>query len=260
MSRTTRYLLLGLILLVGGYLAYWLYAGRLAGFSQTYYLPRYSTAVYALDGNAQISQEFEADYPGLHRIDLFFQHQVDSETASIIFHLKNSCTTEDTLATIEVDYKTIVNNQPQSFSFPPLDNSAGHRYCFIVTSQSPQPPASMGIYSSYVDVYPAGQADYQVNTSAAAETETPTLARPYHIWLPMIQRSSKAVETFDIGFNLYYDGPVETTLQTLLAKLAAHKPFPFGRAGFYIGLTVLYLIVFGLLFRVVSRLNQGPKL
>lgn len=260
MSRTTRYLLLGLILLVGGYLAYWLYAGRLAGFSQAYYLPRYSTAVYALDGNTQISQEFEADYPGLYRIDLFFHHQVDSETASIIFYLKDSCTAEDILTTIVVDYKTIADNQLRSFSFPPLDNSAGHRYCFIVTSYSPKTPASMGIYGSSVDVYPAGQADYQANTLTTTETETPTAARPYHTFLPMIQRSSNVAETFDVGFNLYYDGPVETTLQTLLAKLSANKPFPFGRAGFYLGLAVLYLIVFGLLFRVVSRLNQGPKL
>ncbi|MCB0210943.1 MAG: hypothetical protein KDJ52_16505 [Anaerolineae bacterium] len=260
MQRLARPLVLILIVLSIGFVAYLFFGTRVPTLQSVYYHPRYASAVYTLSGNAHVSQAFKADYPGLDRIDLFFQHQGAGEDGTILFQLKDSCTSEQTITTIAIDYATIVDEQPQPFRFPPLDDSANRAYCFIVTSQSTDQTA-MGIYgSSYADTYPFGQANYQTNTLPTGETETPTRAFAHHAWLPMIYHATNVLETFDIGFTLHYNGPAETTLQTLLTRLAANKPFLFGRAGFYIFLLVLYLVIFGLFFRAASRIDQGPKL
>ncbi|MCB0194127.1 MAG: hypothetical protein KDJ65_19405 [Anaerolineae bacterium] len=260
MNRIWLFLLI-VILLITGYLAYHFYGNQSSGLHGTYYSSRYSTAAYTLTGNAQISQEFKAHYPGLDRVDLFFQHQSDDQDGSLIFQLKNSCTSEQSIAQVVVDYAEIVDTQPQPFRFPPLNDSANHLYCFIVLNQSPDPEVSISIYgSNYIDTYPDGQADYKVNTLTLDEASIEAETFQHRTWLPLIQRAPGALETFDVGFNVYYHGPVDTTLAALLSRLAANKPFPFDRAGFYIFLLVLYLVIFGLLVRAASRLRQGPKL
>ena len=63
--------LIGGIVLLSA-LVVWLIFGRIT-MTRSYYLPNYSNIVYSLAGNAVISQDFSAKYPGLYQIDLYLR-------------------------------------------------------------------------------------------------------------------------------------------------------------------------------------------
>ncbi|MBN1995845.1 MAG: hypothetical protein JW953_24375 [Anaerolineae bacterium] len=222
------------------------------------YSPLYSTQVYYLFGQARLTQEFKARYPGLDRVELYLTADgpVEGE-GQVVFRLKDSCTAGEDLETITVPYASIVNGRrPYPFTFLPIDDSAGRSYCLILETLSLDYPTRLGVYASGVNVYPPGKARYEPDPLKRATS----FKANYFIWLPLIQKNgSLAQADFDIGFRLHYNGLALDTLQALLAHLSAHKPCLFGLPCFYILLLVIYLIALAVFWTLVFKIT-GPKL
>ncbi|MCB0167667.1 MAG: hypothetical protein KDI79_25800 [Anaerolineae bacterium] len=236
-KKWTAGLLIILVLL--GWASYQIFFGHISHFKTIYYSPLYSTNIYSLAGNAQVTQEFEADYPGLYRIDLYFEPQANSSSGEVVLHLKQQCKDPADIKTFVVNPSNIVSPWALPFVFSPLDDSAGQHYCLVLESQSTAQNASLGVYASEVDVYPGGDATYKSNTVELPDSKTASL--PYRTWLPLVQKAP-AVDhrQFDIGFNLYYNGSTGAIIQTLLGRLAANKPGLFGQPMFYLLLLLSY--------------------
>lgn len=253
-------LLIGLLLLCS--LVYQLLLGRTSNFETVYYSPLYSTNVYLLNGDAQISQEFEAIYPGLYRIDLYFVNQQSEASGEVVFQLKPHCAAPTVIETITIEPSRIVSKVAWPVIFEPLDDSAGRTYCMVMASKSTETRSSFGVYASRVDVYPGGEAKYKKNSiEPSPDSNEGKAVLQYRTWLPLVQKSPPVGSiSFDIGFTLHYNGPIRATLQTLLGQLTANKPNPFGQPGFYLFLLLLYVGLIGGLWVVVLRGKFGSKL
>jgi hypothetical protein len=261
-----RYLFWIVIFIISMGLVAQVIAGRIDLFSTSYYSPLYSVAPYSLEGNATITQKFQAKYPGLNRLELFVRKSGDDADARLVFHLKNACESEADVVTTAVNFSDLPGNGLYAFEFQTIDNSLGREYCAVINTQALDAPAEVYIYASISDVYWSGSAAYQPDTLPRPRqtTENKNSQAKYFVWLPLVQRSDVKTErpthNFDVGFKLYYNGPTEPTLEALTTYLAANKPLPFGWPVFYIFMGILYAVGLIIFWRIVVSLKSGPKL
>ena len=254
--RKKHWSIIILLLIIASGSVYQLLWGRISNFDTVYYSPLYSTDIYFLAGDAQITQEFEAEYPGLSRIELYFENQANNNSNEVVFHLKQQCDAAEDIETFTVKQVSIVSKQAFPLTFSPLDDSAGRRYCIVVESKSDEVNSSLGVYASGVDTYPRGSATYKSNTIALPNSSAVALTN--QIWLPIVQKTQPVVQhPFDIGFKLYYNGKTGATLQTLLRQLAAYKPGPLGQPMFYIFLLLLYGGLIAILWVVILKVQKN---
>lgn len=259
-SRKYWYFILALF--IASYIVYQLFLGRTSIFETVYYSPLYATDIYFLNGDAQISQEFEAIYPGLYRIDLYFANQQSETSGEIVFQLKPHCAALTAIETITIEPSSVVSKVAWPIIFEPLDDSAGRKYCIVVESRSTETRSSFGVYASGVDVYPGGKAKYKTNSiEPSPDSNEDKTVLQYRTWLPLVQKAPNiAPQSFDISFTLHYNGSTISTLQALLRQLTANKPYLFGQPTFYLFLLLLYVgLIVGLWF-VVLKGKFGSKL
>lgn len=270
----SRYYMIGLaslLLLIGGS---WLFVGRLSLFQTASYIslfgswPRelYQSNVLWLSSGAEVRQTFVAKYPGLYKISVFLARQGELRPGVVVtFHLRESCASSTDLrqVTATISEADFAGDPFYPFIFPPLDSSAGRELCFILAATGP--PArngALGVQASQLDIYAEGEAMYEAPLAAAslavAEGAVGQLkpAFGYKVFLPLIQRSPFAKDSFDVGFQLYYDGRPLATIGVFLGRLAEHKPYFLGRAGFYIFLGGAYLV--GLLILIRRAVTNKP--
>lgn len=258
-----RYLLgITLLVILLGLVAE-LAVGRIDIFSTSYYSRYYSTVPYSLGGQAVITQEFQAKYPGLNRVELFFKRSGVDSDARLLFQLKNSCEAESSLAINSVKFFDLPETGLYVFEFPAINDSRGREFCAVVSTQALDAPAEVHIYASAADVYWSGRAIYQPDNSPRPRQsiESKDSQTKYLVWLPLVQKfeNTESVDDFDVGFRLYYDGPTQPTLLALIDHLAANKPFPLDTPSFYVFIGVIYVIGLLIFWRLVINLKSGPK-
>lgn len=256
--RNWYFFILALLVLVG-ILVNQLLFGRITGFKSSYYSSHYTTKIYPLIGNAQIAQGFISKYPGLYKIDLFFKNQGNIE-GDVIFYLKrNSCQTAENIEVISTKISDIVEKEPYPFTFSPIDDSMGHKFCVVVETQSSARQEQLGIYVSPVDVYMEGEGLYKENEFEPQKQEhNPIEQANYRIWLPIIQKSTSQ-EVFDVGFRTHYNPLTSAMITSLLMQLSANKPNPLGSPIFYVFLLVIYVVVAVVFLGFVIKISAGPN-
>lgn len=232
----------------------WILWGRVPWFFSTNYPVLFSDRRISLADKQQISQNFRAMYPGLYRVDIHFENQ-GKDSGSISFRLKNVCTDVGDLVSIIVPESQIEDNAEHRFEFHPIDESAFKEYCLVLEPLPDQPVDQLAVFASRTDIYPDGAASY-IKTKRAKPSEAPSLQfKPTHfVWLPAVFSNFGAENSdFDLGFNVYYAGPVRPTLQALFVNLARHKTSLFGQPWFYPLIFILYVIAVALLLGIVWR-------
>ncbi len=235
-----------------GYLGW----GRLPWFYSTNYPELYSGSLYQLSAIHQVTQTFQARYPGLHQVDVHFMNQGRND-GQLTFHLRESCAGDD-LVTQVVPEAAIGDNRDYSFQFSPIDDSAFKEYCLVLEVTATPPVEKLAVYASQTDIYPDGAAAYRGDDpTPPPPTAQPQFEPAYRVWLPAIF-SHKSAANFDIGFNVFYAGPALATLQALLVNLAAYKTFPFGQPWFYPLIGLFYIVGVVFLVRAVWRMRDEP--
>ena len=242
-NRRNWYFFLFLFLVLVGISVNQLLFGRITRFRSSYYSSHYTTSIYPLIDNAQIAQGIVSKYSGLYRIDLFFRKRGDIE-GDIIFYLKrDSCEAVESIDVISVEISDIIDGEPFPFTFSPIDDSMGHKFCVVVEAQSSASQGQLGVYVSPIDVYAEGEGRYKRNGLELQEQEhNPVEQVNYRIWLPIIQ-SSTAQEIFDIGFRAHYNLPTSKMIIPVLMQLSANKPYLLGSPLFYLFWLVTYVVV-----------------
>lgn len=242
---------------------------RLSWFERTRYkLLLYDGPQVELFQNKSLEQSFVANYPGLAGIDILFKRNDQAAGGqNVVFHLKNSCVSENDIVTLSGQISTSEDLAFHSFTFAPLDDSAGRTYCLLLEAPEATRENPVWLQLSNGDLYPAGtftihqaiEPDQNKALSPASLTGENT-SSTYKVYLPMVLNQSNNPYRHDIGFQLHYKGRLIPTLQQLLARLTQNKPYPLGQVWFYGTLTLSYLILLGgllYLARQTTRLN--PK-
>ncbi len=238
----------------------WGWMARPAWFYSTNYPALYSAQQLQLSDSSRVMQSFLARYPGLYRVEIHFSNH-GQNTGSLVFRLKESCSANDDLVTQVVPEAGIADNAEFAFEFPPLDQSAFREYCLVLEQSPDHPLDELAVYASSTNLYPDGAAIFDVAPLPPLPAErvpppTTSSAKPrYFVYLPAIfnAHGSKDRHGYDIGFNIYYAGPLLPTLQALLINLARHKTFVFGQPWFYLAIFALYLIGLAILLHYVWR-------
>jgi len=257
-----RFWLIALFILLTAFTAE-VAVGRTDLFVTSYYSPLYATVPYSMAGESVITQQFQARYPGLNRIELFVSKLGLDADARLVFHLKDSCNAAADLATVTVDFARLPAEGLYAFKFPVIDNSRGRQFCVSANTEMLDAPAALYVYATATDVYRPGAANYFPDNRPRLSAENKNSQAKYFVWLPMVQKSeepARPAHNFDVGFRLNYNGSTQATLMALADYLAAHKPFPLGAPAFYVFMGFIYAGGLIILWRLVINLKSGPGL
>jgi hypothetical protein len=250
-----------LLVLLSVFVTAWFGGNRIFWFHSAAYENLYESNTVSLYNESSLTQTFQAKYPGLSRIEIFFRNP-GSNLGRVKIHLKQTCQSPSSLVSFDVPESQISADQYYPLDFPPLDDSAGKEYCLVFETAGIATPNELLVHTSHSDIYAGGEAQFvvtegknQPNSVIVPVPVSTVTPGKYIIWLPIIQQSrSSNAKNVDIAFQLYYDGPLSGTLSALLDQLTAYKTFLFGQRWFYpliAGMYVLALV--GLLVYVWSR-------
>ena len=258
---------LRVLLLIGGvavgiiYIAVFQNAGRISWVETTRRKLLLYDSHIQLNQIEKLEQTFVANYPGLSQIDILLDDIAGPST--VILHLKYKC---DNLAEdiIQISAELAPNSEPEfyPFTFSPLDNSAGQKYCIVLESVS-SVDTSVAVQLSNGDLYPYGELtvhnlETEPESASTPEIEIDSNQQNYKVFLPIIINEYLEEETLvqDIGFRLHYDGLLRSTARIFISRLTANKPYIWGQAWFYGVLVVAYLILVIGLFVIVQKTNR----
>jgi len=255
---------MGILILALTLAGSWLLTGRLAIFVTSNHPRLFQGSTFWLLQGAEVGQAFVSSYPGLSGVSVLLVGREESGDNStvLIFRLKESCASKDDLRRVRaiVPHAENLNGTIfYPFTFTPIDESTNRTFCFLLESISEQEQETIvGVRTSRVDVYPSGQAYYQLPPEKAkiapVMDETTGSKLAWQVFLPIIDKeSSKPHNVFesDVGFQLHYNGRPHETFQVFMTHFVDLKPYFFGSTGFYIILLVLYFIGLFLLIHTV---------
>jgi hypothetical protein len=178
-------------------------------------------------GERTVGQTFVASYPGLYRIDIFLDTSDHTDTYDATFHLREGPQAANDLYSAHFDPGGVEDDAYHTFAFDPIRDSAGRTFYFFLSASQAEQGDAFVLWKSREDTYPGGQA--------------------YINGAPL---------EGDLVFLTYYEPPWFYRLITLLDRLAANKPGPWGDKTLYILLFGAYLVLAGLLFRQLSIADQ----
>ena len=176
-----------------------------------------------LYGDAQFGQTFVASHSDLFRIDVVMSTYGRRNTHDVIFHLKEDMASPTDLVSITLNASKVRDQAWQSFTFPPISDSAGKAYYFYLESPESEPGDAVTVMGREGDPYPEGQAF--VNGQPAPG---------------------------DMAFRAIYKITWQQKIDLVLEGLTANKPSILGSRGFYILITALYVILLGALLWHIS--------
>ena len=169
-------------------------------------------------GPQKIGQSFVASRPGLCRVALLLARKGQTNHSPVVFHLREGAEAKVDLATVTInashleDVTTMVRRPYvyQSFSFPPIPNSAGQPFYFW--AESPQSPADDPLLARYQtgDIYFEGA--MSIDGSAISG---------------------------DLAFRACYAKGFLGNAALLLERLAEHRPPVWGSKAFYVAIFVV---------------------
>jgi len=109
-------------------------------------------------GPHTVGQTFTATTSGLYRIDVFLATYARRNTGEVVFHLRRRPDDQADLVTIPFDAANVADNAYRSFTFPPLQDSAGQRYYFFFEAPHAQPGNAITVWYNPTDAYGGGTA------------------------------------------------------------------------------------------------------
>jgi hypothetical protein len=213
-------MLAGLILIVARTFALLSYEGQILNKVRP-------NPAFALAGQMQMGQTFVAPRAGLEQIDVLTYGYRRPNTQPVTFHLRKLEGDQDEV-TLTFSASQVRGWRWQSFRFAPLADSAGQTYYFFFESPSSTPDDALTLGGTEGDVYPNGTGVINGQPAQA-----------------------------DMAFRTYYSNvsPAEK-LTALAAKITHNKPSIFGDVGFYVFLSIAYVVILGLVFAQVVKLAQ----
>ncbi|GAB4545033.1 MAG: hypothetical protein Kow0063_38950 [Anaerolineae bacterium] len=183
-------------------------------------------------GETTLGQTFVAPHSGLNRIDVMLFDYGRQNTQPVIFHLRESPEAATDLFAQTFSASDVHGLAWHTFVFPPLPESEGKSYFFYLESPTSSPGDAITFGGSLRNLYAKGSA--YLNRQAIPEA--------------------------DLAFRTYYaDITAAQKIQMLFARLAAHKPAPWGNPHFYGGLFGVYLITSLVFLLVVFSLIPGKS-
>jgi hypothetical protein len=187
-----------------------------------------------LTTSQSVGQTFIPESGGLYRVDVYLSTKGQTNTGTVIFHLKRSPAAENDLATVRVNAMQIQDNQFQAFEFPPLSaTSKGETLYFYLESPSSETVRTISAWGYGADLYTGGQAIVTSGAGAGAA---------------------------DLAFRVFYLPSAPERLDVVLNRLAQLKPSVLGWPGWYMGLGLVYLVLlFGLGWRLAREADDGGK-
>lgn len=259
--RYSKYLILAVSLTIAIFFIFDIVAGRTTLFHTSHHKRLY-TQDFSLYGAARITQTIQSKYPGLHRVEIYFNNQGDQRKGTVVFRLKQSCGDSADLKTIFTPQSEIVDNEFHPFSFEPIDNSANRQYCIVLEAENLTEADEVGIFTSSTDMYPAGEATFEEDNTTVENIDEAqshsSVSLVYKVWLPVVfNQVAPNQSQSDIGFQLYYNGRIADTIAVLLSQLTAQKPYLFGSVWFYIILFGSYFAVIILLWLTVFKARSS---
>jgi hypothetical protein len=171
-----------------------------------------------LVGDVQFGQTFVAAYPDLCRIDVMLSADGGPNTHQVILHLREDVHDQADILSVPLDVPAVKDGAWQSFTFPPLPDSAGRSLYFYLEAPASQPGDALSVMGSDGDPYRWGQGF--INRQPASG---------------------------DMTFRVYYQMGLVQKIGLVTARLAANKPAIWGRGGFYLVLVVGYVLLLGAL-------------
>lgn len=176
-----------------------------------------------LYGGAHFGQTFVASHPDLFRIEVVMSTYGRRNTHNVIFHLKEDVASQTDLVSITLNANDVRDEAWQSFSFPPMPDSAGKSFYFYLESPESEPGNAVTVMGREGNPYPGGQAFV----------------------------SGQPVPG-DMAFRVNYAISWQQKIELVLEGLTANKPSIWGSRCFYILLAVLYVILLGALLWQIS--------
>jgi len=171
-----------------------------------------------LVGDVQFGQTFVAAYPDLYRIDVMLSADGGPNTHRVILHLRQAVNDQADILSVPLDAAAVKEGAWQSFTFPPIPDSAGRSFYFYLEAPAAQPGDALSVMGSEGDPYRWGQGF--INRHPAPG---------------------------DMTFRVYYQMGLAQKIGLVTARLAANKPFIWGQGGFYLVLAVGYILLLGAL-------------
>jgi hypothetical protein len=171
-----------------------------------------------LDGNTQFGQTFVASYADLYRIDVMMSTYGRHNTHDVVFHLKEDLTFQADLVSMTFSASQVRDKTWQSFTFPPISDSAGRSFYFFLESPTSEPGNAVTVMGKEGDPYLSGQGFINHHPASA-----------------------------DMAFRIYHRMTMGQKVNMVLESLAANKPSIWGKGIFYLTLAVLYILLLGTL-------------
>jgi hypothetical protein len=139
-------------------------------------------------------------------------------THQVILHLRQDVNDQADILSVPLDAAAVKDGAWQSFTFPPLPDSAGRSLYFYLEAPASQPGDALSVMGSDGDPYRWGQGF--INRQPASG---------------------------DMTFRVYYQMGLVQKIGLVTARLAANKPAIWGRGGFDLVLVVGYVLLLGAL-------------
>ena len=111
-----------------------------------------------LVGETTFGQSFVSMQNGLCRIDLSTATFGRTNTAPVVFYLRDSAEASENIVSVTIPGPAIQNERPTKIEFPPLADSAGKQYYFYIESPGAVPGNAITVYANANDQYAGGTA------------------------------------------------------------------------------------------------------
>ncbi len=199
---------------------YWFSKMELASVSQ----PVGNMTTAPIAGNGTAGQTFVVPCRGLYRVDVYFAAYDRADAPEVVFHLRDSPTSDHDLARVVRAPAPIVWADYQAFEFAPIADSAGQRYYVYFRSKNADATSASSIWANGDDVYPDGERFIGHEPGSG-----------------------------DLVFRAYCRLDWASKADLLLGRLAAGKPLILGEKKFYMVLFGVYAVVLTLFLDQLGR-------
>ncbi|HVB97289.1 MAG TPA: hypothetical protein VNG11_06120 [Chloroflexota bacterium] len=170
-------------------------------------------------GTTTVGQSFVASYPGLQQVSFLVGTNARVNTSPVTFELRDA-STQRVLEQTTINPAGLSDNSYLTVQFEPIPDSAGKAY--FAWLAAPSAPTGQGI-TVWADPQPTLSQGRAYIGASPQESEL-TFRVSYHL----------------MGYQL---------LTSLVGRLAAGKPGPWGWPGTYLSLAALYLVAIGVVIR-----------
>lgn len=190
--------------------------------------PRASAVVGELVDSASVAQTFEVQYPGLSRVEVRLATYERNNTGQLIFRLQAS---GEDIVTRTLDVALVEDGEYHVFEFPPIRDSAGRSFRFVLEVPGAQPGNAVTVWGVDEDAYPDGEA---------------------------VLRGLDGRGVRDLTFRLGYAPSSLERWKIAIDRLAMSKPSLGGEQGLYILLGIVPLVLSYLfLMKVAGMRGNG---